>query len=218
MPLSQFLELLNNHPGEGAGGLLALAAAVNHKESLTIPHSIRAFLLAEQMALAVGLTDEHWVALRLGGLLHDIGKLVLPNWLLLKDSELGPADWQIMQRHPMSGCRLLASYHLPRLAMDVVEHHHERFDGRGYPGGLQGKQIPYLARLFAIADSFDAMTSARPYRRPFSLEEAAQQIHLGAGTQFDPELAELFASRPVAEWLCFKSGQKEMPGRNYHIS
>ncbi|MBS1823872.1 MAG: hypothetical protein JST93_01005, partial [Acidobacteria bacterium] len=91
-------------------------------------------------------------------------------------------------------------------------------DGRGYPGGLKGTQIPFLARLFAIADSFDAMTSARPYRNPFSLEDAVLQVQLGAGTQFDPELAALFVSRPVEQWLCFKSGQKEMPGRNYHIS
>lgn len=197
---------------------MALAAAVNHKESFTIPHSIRAFLLAEQMALALGLSEAHLAALRLGGLLHDIGKLVLPKELLLKDGELDPSDWELMQGHPKSGGRLLAGYHLPREAVEIVEHHHERFDGLGYPGGLKGAQIPYLARLFAVADSFDAMTSARPYRRPVSLEEAAQQIRLGAGTQFDPELAELFASRPVEEWLCFKSGQKEMPGRNYRIS
>ncbi|MBS1829041.1 MAG: HD domain-containing protein, partial [Acidobacteria bacterium] len=155
---------------------MALAAAVNHKESLTIPHSIRAFLLAEQLALAAGVSESQLIALRLGGLLHDIGKLALPNVLLLKDSRLDPSDWRLMQLHPKSGCRLLAGYHLPREAMEIVEHHHEWFDGRGYPGGLKGTQIPFLARLFAIADSFDAMTSARPYRNPFSLEDAVLQV------------------------------------------
>lgn len=218
MSLRDFLDRLGDSEVTGRGGLRALAASLDQKESLTIPHSIRAFLIAEQVALAAGISDAQLTALRLGGLLHDIGKLALPNGLLLKGSALDPADWRILRRHPKSGCRLLARYHLPSEAMEIVAHHHEWFDGRGYPDRLKGHQIPFLARLFAIADSFDAMISARPYRSPYSIKDAAHQIRLSAGTQFDPELVDLFASRPAEEWLCFKSGQKELPGRNYHIS
>lgn len=198
--------------------LKSLFVALHAKEQLTLPHSLRATSTAEALGRAMGLAPVQMQALYIGGLLHDVGKISLPNGLLMKPSTLNPADWTLLRRHPEAGCRMLAHYGLSPEALGVVRSHHERYDGLGYPDGLHGKEIPLLARIFALADSLDAMLSARPYRDGCSEQHARREIQHGAGRQFDPEVVDAFQAMDAAELECFKPGQKEMAGRNYRIS
>src|SRR5207244_1994461 len=121
-----------------------------------------------------------------GFLLHDIGKLTVPDAILNKAGALTDEEWELMRRHPEEGVRILAPIPFLGRAIDVVRHHHERWDGCGYPGGLAGEEIPIWARIFAVVDSIDAMTSDRPYRDGLPLEVAVKELKKGAGTQFDP--------------------------------
>jgi HD-GYP domain-containing protein (c-di-GMP phosphodiesterase class II) len=125
--------------------------------------------------------------------LHDLGKIGLPDSILLKPGPLTEGEIRRMSEHPILGARLLEPLtYLSGVVRDVVLHHHERWSGAGYPHGLRGEQIPLAARIFALADSFDAMTNDRPYRRALSLDHALEEIRAGAGAQFDPELARVF--------------------------
>jgi len=198
--------------------LKSLLVALHAKEQFTLPHSIRATSTAEVLGRAMGLTPIQLQALRVGGLLHDVGKISLPNGLLMKATSLDSADWTIVRHHPEAGCRILARNGLTRDSMDVVRCHHERYDGLGYPDGLQGREIPLLARIFAVADSLDAMLWARPYRAGCSEQQARREIDQGAGHQYDPEVVETLRGLDARELDCFKPGQKEMAGRNYRIS
>ena len=128
--------------------------------------------------------------LRLGALLHDVGKLAVPSSVLLKRGPLTEAEFGQMRRHPVAGARMLKTLGAPPTILPVVLHHHERWDGSGYPTGQKGEEIPLEARMLCIADSFDAMTSTRPYRAPKSPGEAMDELERCAGTQFDPELVE----------------------------
>lgn len=192
--------------------------ALHAKEQVTLPHSLRATSMAETLGRKMGLSPTQLQALHVGGLLHDVGKLSLPNGLLMKPSTLSSADWALVRRHPEAGCRLLANHGLSPQALEVVRSHHERYDGLGYPDGLQGREIPLLARIFAVADSLDAMLSARPYRGGCSEQQARREIQHGVGRQYDPQVVEAFHATAPGELECFKPGQKEMAGRNYRIS
>lgn len=198
--------------------LTSLFVALHAKEQVTLPHSLRATSMAETLGRKMGLSPTQLQALHVGGLLHDVGKLSLPNGLLMKPSTLSSADWALVRRHPEAGCRLLANHGLSPQALEVVRSHHERYDGLGYPDGLQGREIPLLARIFAVADSLDAMLSARPYRGGCSEQQARREIQHGVGRQYDPQVVEAFHATAPGELECFKPGQKEMAGRNYRIS
>lgn len=129
-----------------------------------------------------------------GFFLHDIGKVGIPESILCKAGPLTELEWVVMRSHPNQGARIVEPIPFMGEAVDIVRSHHEKFDGGGYPRGLQGEEIPLAARIFAIADSFDAMTSDRPYRSALSTEEAVAEIRATSGTQFDPRCVEAFES------------------------
>lgn len=133
--------------------------------------------------------------LEYGFLLHDVGKMGVPDSILAKPGPLSPEEMRVMQTHPINGVHMVSALRerfLGDNAIDVIRHHHERFDGNGYPDGLKGEKIPLAARVFAAVDSFDAMTSDRPYRKALSLEEAVYRLKRGSGSQFDPGVIESF--------------------------
>src|SRR5262249_222128 len=135
------------------------------KDRTTEAHSLRGVRYALELGRAIGLNEQELTDLEYGALLHDIGKVGIADSVLKKTGPLTEDEWAVMRQHPTTGYNVLRNLDFLQNALPVVLHHQERFDGRGYPNGLRGEQIPLLARIFTIADSFDAMTSDRPYRR-----------------------------------------------------
>jgi ribonuclease P protein subunit RPR2 len=170
-----------------------LAGALELRDDQTGVHAERVSATGLRLAKAVAPDLAADPQLEYGFLLHDLGKIGLPDAILLKPGPLTDAEMKRMTEHPFIGARLLERLpYLSGIARDVVLHHHERWSGAGYPHGLRGEQIPLAARIFALADAFDAMTNDRPYRRALPLEHALEEISAGAGAQFDPELARTF--------------------------
>lgn len=174
------------------GTLQALTASIDAKDPYTMGHSQRVGLLSSRMAMALGL-DKHVVEqYRIGGLVHDVGKIGVPEAVLCKCGRLNDAEFALIKRHPKIGHRILKD--IPGLEdiLPGVLHHHEKWDGRGYPTGLSGEQIPLLARVLALADTFDAMSSDRSYRKRIARQQVLEEVSRCAGTQFDPDLAAKF--------------------------
>jgi putative nucleotidyltransferase with HDIG domain len=155
-------------------------------------HAQRVTELALRLAAAVGAGPARLEAIRAGGPLHDVGKLELDPAILRKPGALDERELAAIRRHPVLGARMLRGIRSLRGALDCVLHHHERWDGTGYPDGLGGNEIPFEARILAVADAYDAMTSDRPYRAALTDEEARAEVARCAGTQFDPAIAEAF--------------------------
>jgi putative two-component system response regulator len=155
-------------------------------------HSRRVADLAVELAQALGMSAEEVVHLRRGALLHDLGKLGIPDSILRKPESLTEQEWVVMRRHPQLAYDMLYSIEYLRPALDIPYSHHERWDGSGYPRGLQGEQIPLAARLFAVIDVWDALTSDRPYRPAWSQADARIYIREQSGKYFDPRVVELF--------------------------
>ena len=170
----------------------SLARAVDSRDAYTGSHSERVSELAARVATKLGLDAEQVELTRLAGSLHDLGKLAIPEEILRKPGELTDSERLVLERHPQIGFRMLDSLGVDPVA-DVVLHHHERWDGAGYPDGLHGEQIPLGARIIFVADAFDAMTSERVYRARRSAEEALAELRRCAGTQFDPTIVAAFA-------------------------
>ncbi len=176
--------------------------ALRAKDPSTWGHSMRVSAYASGIARVLGLGEERIALIRTAGELHDIGKIGVPDCLLRKSGRLTAHEYQRVMEHPMIGVRILRPL-LPEnhLIMGAVRWHHERVDGRGSPDGLRGDQMPLAARIVAVADAFDAMTSARPYRAPLRLDAALVELRDNADTQFDGicvrALCELFATRSV---------------------
>ncbi len=170
----------------------ALAAAVDAKDPHTHGHSQSVARYAVGLAEALGLSQVEQDNVRIAGLLHDVGKIGIPDQILNKPGYLTNEERKLIEGHPCLGDAIIRK--VPRLASirPGILHHHERYDGNGYPSKLQGNEIPLVARIITLADSFDALTSDRPYRRRFSQEQALEMLQEGAGTQFDPELVERF--------------------------
>ncbi|MEH3054217.1 MAG: HD domain-containing protein [Patulibacter minatonensis] len=164
----------------------ALAVAVESKDSTTGGHIRRVSRLGALLAQAHLGDAARDPQLEYGFLLHDVGKLAVPDAVLSKAGALSSDEWRFIRQHPVEGARILAAVPFLAGAVDVVLHHHERWDGTGYPDGLAGEEIPIGARLFAIADTIDAMTSDRPYRSGLPLAAAIDEVVRLAGTQFDP--------------------------------
>jgi putative nucleotidyltransferase with HDIG domain len=173
--------------------LTALANALDVRDSETGGHSDRVLRYMELLIEEVGADTGANQMLRRGALLHDIGKIGVPDNILRKPAALSEAEWTVMKRHPEFGARIVAGIPFLEDVARIVRHHHERWDGKGYPDGLAGEAIPIGARIFAVADSFDAMTSDRPYRRAMSIDEARAEVARCRGTQFDPVVADAFA-------------------------
>jgi diguanylate cyclase (GGDEF)-like protein/putative nucleotidyltransferase with HDIG domain len=169
-----------------------IASAVEAKDPYTYGHSKKVNIYAVALAEAIGLSPDEVSALSAAALLHDIGKVGIPDKVLNKKGKLTKEDWETIKAHPKLGANIISN--IPRLAPSVnsVLYHHERWDGSGYPEGLKGEEIPLESRILAIADSFEAMTAARPYRPALSLEEVVTELRQGAGLQFDPKLVEVF--------------------------
>jgi ribonuclease P protein subunit RPR2 len=170
----------------------SLAQVIEAKDRTTRGHLDRT--QAYGVALA-GRIDPELVrtpTLGYGFFLHDIGKVGIPEPILCKEGPLTMDEWDVMRTHPTIGAQIVEPIAFLSEAVDLIRHHHERFDGSGYPDGLEGEKIPLAARIFSVADSFDAMTSDRPYRGALALESALAEIEAGAGTQFDPEVVREF--------------------------
>ena len=172
--------------------IASLVNLLGKKSYETEEHAWRMQSLAVQFGMALGLADRQLEDLILTVTLHDIGKLAIPQHLLLKPTRLTPAEKEIIKGHAVKGCRIVfQSSELAHLAPAILTHH-ERWDGRGYPLGLKGEEIPLLARIVAIVDSYDVMTHERPYKKAMPKKEARQELLRGAGSQFDPELVKMF--------------------------
>jgi len=179
----------------GWATIQALARTIDAKSRWTAGHSERVTRLALALGTELGVGSEELTVIRRGGLLHDIGKIGVPAAILDKPSRLTDEEFKIVQQHPVIGARILEPVEALASVIGIVKHHHERIDGTGYPDGLSGEGIPYLARLLSVADVWDSLRSDRPYRAELSRELTAQIIREGSGTQFEPEMVELFLTR-----------------------
>ncbi len=166
--------------------------ALDLRDKETEGHTQRVTELTLELARKFGLTDTELVHVRRGALLHDIGKMGVPDRILLKEGPLNDAEWAIMRQHPIHAHDMLRSVDYLRPALDIPYCHHEKWDGTGYPRGLKGEEIPITARIFAVIDVWDALTSDRPYRRAWSREQALSHIQQGAGQHFDPRVVDMF--------------------------
>jgi putative nucleotidyltransferase with HDIG domain len=180
--------------------LKALTAALETRDSETHGHSERVLTFSLRLGRELGLNKEEMTALEFGSLLHDIGKIGVPDAILRKPAKLTEAEWERMREHPLHGQTILREIEFLEGAARVVAQHHERWDGSGYPLGLRGEEIDLNARIFAVADAFDAIISDRVYRRGRSYEAAAEELGLWAGRQFDPQVVEAFHRVPLEDW------------------
>ena len=181
--------------------LSALMSALDARDRETEGHSNRVSRLACMMGEALGLSGQQLKALERGSLLHDIGKIGISDTILHKPGKLTDDEWKIMRTHPDIGARIIARIPFLQECMPVVHSHHERWDGSGYPQGLKADDIPIQARIFAVADVFDALTSKRSYRKTSKPEDAVAYLREQANILFDPEIVEVLASLPYAEFI-----------------
>jgi putative two-component system response regulator len=172
--------------------IFMLAQAVEAKDSYTEGHLRRLRSYGEQLAIACGLPPDEVLAVRYGGILHDIGKIGISEAILLKPGALTPEEVEQIREHPAIGARIISQMRFAPEVAPIILGHHEHWDGSGYPQGLRGHEIPIGARIIAIVDAYDAMTTDRPYRAALSWEEAYRRLQAGSGTQFDPEILEVF--------------------------
>ena len=177
--------------------LQALSNALDVRDSETEGHSRRVVEYMELIIAELPVAPENLSTLRRGALLHDIGKIGVPDNVLRKPAALSDAEWVVMKRHPEHGARIISQIPFLQDVSRIVRHHHERWDGMGYPDGIAAEAIPLGARIFAVADSFDAMTSDRPYRRAMSVKNARVEVARCRGTQFDPNIVDAFVRVPV---------------------
>jgi putative nucleotidyltransferase with HDIG domain len=180
--------------------LQALGAAIDLRDNETAGHSQRVCRYSLQMAKAMGWSDKQLESLARGAYLHDIGKLGIPDGILLKSGPLTPDERQVMQRHSQIGFDIVKDIPFLADAAEIVLMHHESFDGRGYPRGLKGPEILLSARIFAVADTLDAITSERPYQRASSFESARETIRHLSGSRFDPQVVNAFLNIPESTW------------------
>jgi len=172
--------------------IFALAAAVEAKDPYTEAHTQRVAEAAQRVGMRLGLSAADLDALYRGGLIHDIGKIGVPDSILLKPGPLDREEQMRMRMHPIIGENIVAPLHSGTELLPIIRHHHESFDGTGYPDGLSGNSIPRLARIVSVCDAYDALINDRPYRMRLSLEDALSTLSNGAGIQWDPEIVDLF--------------------------
>ncbi len=169
-----------------------LRYTVEAKDTYTRGHSDRVSEYSVLIGKALNLSDNDLKTLQIGGLFHDIGKIGVPDSILLKESKLTDDEYSQIKNHPSIGAHILSTATIFKDIIPIVKHHHEKYDGTGYPGRLKGEEIPYLARIAAIADSFDAMTSKRTYRNSLPLDTVISEFEKCKGTQFDPKITDVF--------------------------
>ena len=169
-----------------------LRQTVEAKDPYTRGHSDRVSEYSVLIGKKLGLDEKTLHILKIGGLFHDIGKIGIPDSILLKESKLSDEEYSQIKNHPMIGVHMLGDAAIFTDILPIVKHHHERYDGRGYPSQLVGEDIPYVARIAAVADTFDAMTSKRSYRDSLPIDVVRAEIERCSGTQFDPNIAKVF--------------------------
>ena len=169
-----------------------LRYAVEAKDTYTRGHSDRVSEYSVLIGKYLGLPEEDLKILKIGGLFHDVGKIGVPDAILQKDSKLTDDEYSEIKNHPSIGAHILSSASIFKDLIPIVKHHHERYDGHGYPSQLKGEEIPYFARIAAVADSFDAMTSRRTYRNSLPMDVVISEFERCKGTQFDPNIADVF--------------------------
>jgi HD-GYP domain-containing protein (c-di-GMP phosphodiesterase class II) len=191
------------------GTLEALVTALDARDRETKGHSTRVTEYTLDIAHRLGLRPETpvWEDLKRAALLHDVGKIGVSDFILHKPGPLSPEEWEEMRRHPVIGYEMLKGVRFLAGPTEIVHSHHERFDGKGYPQALAGDEIPLGARIFAVADTFDAMTSDRPYRRALPWEVARDEIVRHSGTQFDPQAVEAFL-QAYEQWVQTRAKEK----------
>jgi len=172
--------------------LMGWAAALDVRDHSTAAHTARVTDLTEQLARSLGIEGRELVRIRRGATLHDIGKMGVPDEILRKDGPLTDAEWVLMRQHPDLAVQFLSGVNYLRDALDIPWCHHEKWDGTGYPRGLVGTDIPLAARIFAVIDVYDAVTSDRPYRRALPHADVMALVHDGRDTHFDPEVVDAF--------------------------
>ncbi|NNJ13012.1 response regulator [Chloroflexales bacterium ZM16-3] len=181
--------------------IFMLALAVEAKDAYTEGHLRRLASYSEQLAIAAQLSSSQVKAIRLGGLLHDIGKISIDDAILGKPTQLTEEEYCHIKRHPEEGARIVAPMRFATDVGPIIMHHHERWDGKGYPHGLCGEAIPIGARIVAIVDAYDAMMTDRPYRSSLGLGETLRRLRAGRGREWDPQLLDLFISMIEASLL-----------------
>jgi putative nucleotidyltransferase with HDIG domain len=186
--------------------LTALTSALDFRDNETGGHSDRVVAYMELLLEHMNIKGGELATLRRGALLHDIGKIGVPDNVLRKPTALSEGEWAVMKRHPEFGARIISGIPFLEDVARIVRHHHERWDGMGYPDGLKGDRIPLGARIFAVGDSFDAMTSDRPYRRGLLIDAAREEIRRCANSQFDPAVVTAFLSIPVSRLAAIADG------------
>jgi len=193
--------------------LEALGSAIDLRDNETAGHSRRVCLYSFEIAKAYGCSSADFVTLGRGAWLHDIGKLAIPDSILLKPGPLTAVEWITMQSHVSIGYELVSKISFLSDAAEIVLHHHERYDGTGYLQKLAAEKIPLTARIFSVADALDAMTSPRPYQSRISFEAAKSKIKSAANTQFDPAIVDSFLSIPASTW--FDLREQTLKPRNF---
>jgi hypothetical protein len=188
----QELETLNRET------IFAFVRAIDARDPYTARHSEKVAGYAVQLAEALGLPAADCERIHLAGMLHDVGKVALERSVLHKPGALSDAEWEQVRKHPALSAHIIGAVARFSVFVPGARHHHERYDGRGYPDGLAGEDIPYDARILAVADAYDAMTSNRSYRPALSHEEALRRLRADAGTQFDPDCVRAFATLDLA--------------------
>ena len=183
--------------------LRRLALAAEYRDDNTREHTERVAALAARLGQRLGVSELALTHIRHAAPLHDVGKIAIPDRILLKPGRLSQAEFEVVKTHAEAGARVLAEAEseLLEVAESIARSHHERWDGTGYPDGLSGADIPLVGRLVHVADVFDILVHERPYKEAFSVEDAAEEIRNGAGTQFDPEIVEAFADLGPRVWL-----------------
>lgn len=184
--------------------LRSLVTALDFRDNETQGHSLRVVEYTMTVAKRLGIREPELTWIRRGALLHDVGKIGIPDAILRKPGKLTDDEWDVMKKHPEMGYEMLREIQFLERALDIVLCHQERYDGSGYPAGLAGEQIPLGARIFAVVDTFDAMTSDRPYRAALSIDDARVEVQKFAGRQFDPAVADAFLAIPAATWRAIR--------------
>ncbi|MEW6555913.1 MAG: HD domain-containing phosphohydrolase [Elusimicrobiota bacterium] len=172
--------------------LSALAEAIEAKDHSTRGHSQRMVKHVDYLGKRFGLSKHELKDLEVASVLHDVGKIGIDKSVFLKPAKLTPEEYEIIKKHSTIGANIIGRVSFMKGAAEYVKYHHERWDGNGYPDKLKGETIPLGARILAVVDSFDAMMSERPYKKPMTLEEAFIELKKNAGTQFDPKVVEEF--------------------------
>jgi putative two-component system response regulator len=171
--------------------------ALDFRDNETGDHSRRVTLLTVELARLMGINEDELVHVRRSALLHDIGKIAVPDSILHKTGPLTEAEWDIMRKHPQIAIEMLEPIEYLRPALAIPFNHHERWDGTGYPRGIKGEEIPLAARIFAVVDVWDALSSDRPYRKAWPYDKIVEHMRQQSGTHFDPKVVELFLQMMV---------------------